>query len=163
MSACEIRPAAKQSLPETIADHYFGARDFLAFIRSERAADDWLYAKHLEEVFRHGVGLSPHGLASANYGCRLALIKRQRIQVSIQRTQIVEVRFGKVNLSAPLVDFAQFDHALGLGIRQRTKQHRVNDTEDRRARTNAKRQCQHGNERETGSLQELANSVGQVL
>src|SRR5216684_708536 len=147
MSVCEIRPAAKQSLPETIADHYFGARDFLAFIRSERAAGDWLYAKHSEEVFRHGVGISSHGLASANYGCRLALIKRQRMQVSIQRTQIVEVRFGKVNLSAPLVDFAQFNEALRLWIRQRTKQHGVNDTEDRRTCTDAKRECQHSNER----------------
>src|ERR1700730_1046856 len=155
MSVCEIRPAAKQSLPETIADHYFGARDVLAFGRRERAAGDWLYARHSEEVFRHGVGISSHGLASANYCCRLALIKRQRIQVSIQRTQIVEVRFGKLNLSAPLVDFAQFNDSMRLGIRQRTKQYGVNDTEDRCTCTNAKRECQHGNERESGLLQQL--------
>src|SRR5438309_10934139 len=101
MSVCEIRPTAKQSLPETIADHYFGARDFLVFIRSERAADAGLYAKHSEEVFRHGVAISSHGLAAANYGCRLAFVERQRIQVPIQGSQTVKAGFGEVNLSAP--------------------------------------------------------------
>src|SRR5438128_9091108 len=51
----------------------------------------------------------------------------------------------------------------GILVRQRAEQHRVHNTKDRRVRSNAERQCDHGNCRKTRSTQHRTHAVAQVL
>src|SRR5262249_6019880 len=65
---------------------------------------------------------------------------------------------------APITNVAPApDQAIGLAKRQRTDQHRINQTEDRRVDTDA--ECERGDcdHRKAGSLQQHARAVTQIL
>src|SRR5207245_10632397 len=51
----------------------------------------------------------------------------------------------------------------GILVRQRAEQHRVHNTKDRRVRSNAERQCDHGNCSKTRSTQHRTHALEQVF
>ena len=51
---------------------------------------------------------------------------------------------------------------VGVRIRQRLDQHRVDDAEDRRRRADAEREREHGGEREGGPPRQAAQRVAQI-
>ena len=51
---------------------------------------------------------------------------------------------------------------VGVRIRQRLDQHRVDDAEDRSGRADAEREREHGSEREGGPPQQAAQRVAQI-
>jgi hypothetical protein len=81
------------------------------------------------------------------------------------RSKIVEFRHGKPDApqSCPWVVKVDPYETVGVGERKRTEQHGVNDAENGGIGSHAQSQRQDSNDRECGLLDQLAQTVANIL
>jgi hypothetical protein len=166
LAADDVGLAAELLLPEAVAEdrrRRLPGRDF--FLRQEVAAELRTHAEHVEEVLRdlhaahalraggadqrvlRGVGERVVG-GQRFEGCVLAAPVEQRVHAR-----------GAIGHRGAAVAVLDPNQALGLLERQRLQQHRVDESEHRRAGADAERERGHGDHGEAGRLQQLADGV----
>ncbi len=150
-SADDVRRAAEEALPETVADHDLRDDGRGRTLVGEPAALDGLDAEHARQRRRrcrhrddvHAVADRPDRLAGAGIDGHAVERPRPGAPVDERATRDASVvaPFG-------LVEFREFDEAIRLRKRQRFQQHGVHDRKHRCVRADPKRERQYRADRE---------------
>ena len=166
-----VRVSTKPLLPEVVTDDDDGVRIFDVFFGLERSPQNWRYAQRLEETRRDippGNLLGRRVIAhqaepprhvrelpdEGHVGKDIVLLLPVRVELPVDRLAIVTV-FRPA--------FPHRDQPVGFGKRQRLQHDRLEDTEDRRRRSDAQRKSQHGHDREAGTLSEHSQAEAKIL
>src|SRR5262249_36287204 len=151
-------------LPEPVAEDDRARLTLLAVVGRERAAEQRLRAKHLEQPGRRELRWHLLGLAIARQRHRRVEERRERAERAALRLPVLEgSEVDDVRL-APLRgrNLPRHDEALRLAIRQRSKERRVDDAEDRRARADAQRERDNGDDGQAWLPDERAEADAQI-
>jgi len=158
-----VRRAAEAALPQIVADDRDRGRAGLVIVGAERAAERRRHAQRVEHVRAQHLGVEPDGLAAARQnhrqvpeGADASHLRRLFAQVGIVQDRQRD-GVGKIRRA-----LAQDHDPAGIGERQRTQQHGVDDGEDRRRRADAERQRHDGDGGEAGLATERPRGETQL-
>jgi len=88
---------------------------------------------------------------------------RHALKRSHLRAHVCEIGIGELQLAAARICLPNAHDLIRIRIRQRTQQHAIHHAEDRGARADSERQCEHRNSREHRALGQHAKAVTEVL
>jgi len=157
--ADNARVGRESSGPQAVAQHHA----FRPGIRGrERPADGGRRPERCEEVGRHQRGADALGLGRARQVCGAAGVGRHLFQARCFPVVTSDLRRGEPRRLA-LRGVAPDQHdAVGLAVRQGAQHHRFDEREDQRVRTDAERERQRSEQRETGCGEEGARGEPQI-
>ncbi len=159
--------AGETSLPETEPHNHGRRAPDATFVVAKTAADDRMNAHDVEELARHGCSRRHRGLRPHRDWNRAGGHLRHGLKAVRAVLPILEVGFGYVAVPTSVgVDLQEPHNPIRLGIRERTQQDPVHDTEHRRgsADTKAQRDDGDGSKRfraaeDSQAVTEVANEV----
>ena len=126
------RVAAEAALPEPVAqqDHGWGAGSLV--LHGECPAHPWGGSHHIEERRRDGGRCDTLGIVRPGEAYLAVVEQRNAVEcAALGRVQKVErIRHRQVELHESGRGVLEDDEPVGVGHRQRTQQHRVDDAED---------------------------------
>ena len=119
--------------------------------RTERPPQRRPYAKHIEQLGRHERAGEPHRLSETDQVERVIVRIRGDVEClhALTHGRKRSIGIGACDAHEPFRP----------GIRQRSEEHSIDDTEDGRVRTDAERQRERCDRRETRDLAERARTV----
>ena len=163
--ADDIWVCAEASLPTAVTQDRDRMRALgLILFGQERAAEHGRDAEHVEVVATDDV--APDALVSiavAQAHRREAIDEQPREDVvALTVVFVIQVRLDRI-VRAVVLRAINFDQTFRLRDRQRTQEHRINQTEDGRVRANAQSQRQDRQRRKARTLPQTPKAVTNVL
>ena len=155
--------ASKPVRPQRVAQNHHGRRAGLVFIIVEQAADGRLSSQCGEAVSRYAHTGQTMRLALAGEVVTSPVVNADVFEDRLLRPPIAEVRVGDRHGGEVRAAFAQPDEPLGFRVGQRTEQHGIHDAEDRRVRSDAQCDREHGHRGEAGIVQQLAEGEFEII
>ncbi len=167
--ADDIRVAPEAPLPEALAQQRDSGRAGLLFLGPERATDDRLLAERLENAGGDLPAVHALRLARRAAGpCAraqdevLAVVADERLEHLVLVAHVLEVRHREAHLGHLLGPLGEEDQAIGLGVRERAQQDRVDHAEDRGVGADPQCERRDRDEREAGRLPQRADREADV-
>ena len=155
--------SAKPALPKSVAQKHKARRARLVVGIVEKPSEGRFRAQRGQGVRRDANTGQAIRLAFAREIVTSPIVNADVIEDRLLRPPIAEVRVGDRHSREIRAAFAQPDESFGFRVRQGTEQHGIHDAEDRRVRSDAQRESEHGHGGEAGILQELAQGVAKVV
>jgi hypothetical protein len=164
-AADDVRIAAERVLPVRVAEDQHRRRVLPIIVGAKRAAQERRDADHIEEVVRDDPRLHARCAdAVEEVESHLVIfderIERRRLLPVIGNLLRGQPHFVVAGQRLPLT---HVDQPIAARVRQRAKQHGVDDAEDGGVRADAERQRQQDQDRVGRVLAETARRVAQVL
>jgi hypothetical protein len=159
------RVAAERRAPESVAQDEDRRCACLVFPRTERAPEDRLHAEDVEEVRRDHTRLHPSRLVLAEQDERHRVVVGDSCEARCLRPVVDDlgVREPRVRDFGQCQRLSEIEQLLAPLVRQRSKEHAVDDAEDRRVRANAQSERDDRGDGESRTLAKRANREPQIL
>jgi len=166
--ANHVRIGAKVVLPKRVAQHDDVSMAIRVFFGCEGATDDWRGTEDLKKFRRYNDAWHRFRLVLAGHRHRGAMEDRHRIKGAalalpvevICRRNGEDFHAREAFLRRDVVDHGD---ALGIGIRQRSQQHCIDDAEDRTIGADSERQDDDRAQCKPRILAQHAEGILQVL
>src|SRR5260370_41528597 len=136
--------------------------------RRKHAAKHWLNTQGLKEATRYRAVVSLFTLLAARQseavvGINGHVLENRVLPLPIQVVRRGDRECGHSRKALCRRDMPNIDQTVGFPECQRTQQRSVHDGEDCGIRPNSKRQSDHGNGGEPGTLPQLTNRIENIL
>src|SRR5262249_33344009 len=156
--------AAESPLPKTVTQQHDVGRARTVFARLKGAPDNWLDAERLEKIGGPARALNPLWRAAPGQSEPAAAISRHRLErlipPPVQKIRIRRFAPRELFLRRHL---PQMHQTIWLAVRQSTQQRGVDHGKDGGVGADAHRECDDGDQREAGILQQRPRAITQVL
>ena len=154
--------AAVDATPHAVADEHDRPRPRTHVVFGETPAEQRLHAQRRQHlrVDRHAV--QAQRLERAGQGQRLLVVAAERLERSILRLPVAEIR--RRDGGGPAArQFVHVHDARGVAVRQRLQEHLLDHRENRRVGADAERGGEHRGQREAGRLAEHPDGKHKIL
>jgi hypothetical protein len=164
--APDDRPVgAEPLLPHLVRQHDDVIAPHGSFFVGKRAPEQHPSLEDLEEPRRHDSGAQPHRLAGARQIDRGRSKRRHPFKRRVHLRPVEEIGWCDHVVEDPLrlTFFPHHHESIGIVVRQRAQQNRIDGGEHRRVRANAEREGRHDDKAEAGLANEQAAGVLDVV
>src|SRR5262249_3623130 len=161
-----VRIGSKMGPPEGIAEQRDTLDAGAFFIGKECAPQRSLHAQHREKVGRHADTAHPFGRFAARIVKSLVLERAhalERVTLCAPVKQVSDRQWRAISSRRLWPAVPHHYQAPRIFERQRFEEHSIDNTEDRRVRTDAQRQREHGNQSEDWIFQQHSRAIPQIL